>query len=91
VTGRATFAGKPVPLFSPTPEGKRIRSYAYVERETGTGWSPVAGVATRANGSFQLFVPANKLGARYRAIVPGPNLGTTLAPDGASAPVPSAR
>jgi hypothetical protein len=91
VTGRATFAGKPVPLFSQTPGGKRIRSYAYVERETGTGWSPVAGAATKANGSFQLFVPANKLGTRYRAIVPGPNLGTALAPDAASAPVPSAR
>ena len=91
VTGRATFAGKAVPLFSPTPEGKRIRSYAYVERETASGWGPVAGVATKANGSFQLFVPAGKLGARYRAIVPGPNIGTTLAPDAASPAIPSAR
>jgi hypothetical protein len=91
VTGRATFAGKAVPLFSPTPEGKRIRSYAYLERETAAGWGPVAGVATKANGSFQLFVPAGKLGTRYRAIVPGPNIGTTLAPDAASPPVPSSR
>jgi hypothetical protein len=91
VTGRALFGGRAVPLFSPTPEGKRIRSYAYVERETAAGWSQVAGVTTKANGSFQLFIPAGKLGARYRAIVPGPNIGTTLAPDAASPPVPSAR
>jgi 1,4-alpha-glucan branching enzyme len=80
-----------VPLFSPTPEGKRIRSYAYVERETATGWGQIAGVATKANGSYALFVPKAKLGARYRVLVPGPNVGTTLAPDAASAPVPSAR
>ena len=91
VTGLATFAGRPVPLFSPTPEGKRIRSYAYVDRATTSGWSRIAGVATRANGSFRLFVPAGKLGARYRAVLPGPNIGTTLAPDTVSAPVPSSR
>jgi hypothetical protein len=91
VTGRATFGGRPVPLFSPTPEGKRIRSFAYVERETGAGWGRTAGVATKADGSFQLFIPAGRLGARYRAIVPGPNIGTILAPDAASAPVPSSR
>jgi hypothetical protein len=91
ITGRATFAGRPVPLFSPTPEGKRIRSYAYVDRGTTSGWSRIAGVATRADGTFRLFIPAGKLGARYRALLPGPNIGTTLAPDVASAPVPSSR
>ena len=69
------------PALSPTPEGKRIRSYAYVDRATASGWSRIAGVATRADGSFRLFVPPGKLGARYRAILPGPNVGTTLAPD----------
>lgn len=91
VSGSATFAGRPVPLFSPTPEGKRIRSFAYVDRAAGGGWSRIAGVATRADGSFRLFVPKEKLGARYRVVLPGPNLGTTLAPDTASAPAPSAR
>ena len=91
VSGRATFAGRPVPLFSPTPEGKRIRSYAYIDRETTSGWSRIAGVATRADGTFRLFIPAGKLGARYRAVLPGPNIGTTLAPDVASVPVPSSR
>jgi hypothetical protein len=91
LTGRATFAGQPVPLFSPTPEGKRIRSYAYVDRATTSGWSRIAGVATGSDGSFRLFIPAGKLGSRYRAVLPGPNIGTTLAPDAASAPVPSSR
>ena len=91
VSGRAAFAGRAVPLFSPTPEGKRIRSYAYVERATASGWGRIAGVTTRADGTFRLFVAADKLGARYRAILPGPNVGTTLAPDTVSAPVPSSR
>jgi hypothetical protein len=91
VTGRATFAGRAVPLFSPTPEGKRIRSYAYVQRATASGWSPVAGVSTKTDGSFQLFIPKEKLGPRYRAVVPGPNIGTTLAPDAVSPAVLSAR
>jgi hypothetical protein len=91
LTGRATFDGKPVPLFSPTPEGKRIRSFAYVQRKLGAGWGPVAGAATKADGSFRLFVPKQKLGAQYRALVLGPNVGTTLAPDGVSPVVPSAR
>lgn len=91
VTGRATFAGRPVPLYSPTPEGKRIRSYALIDRKTPTGWSRIAGAATRADGTFRLFIPAAKLGASYRALLPGPNLGTTLAPDTASPTVPSSR
>ncbi len=91
VSGRATFAGRPVPLYSPTPEGKRIRSYAYIDRATSSGWSRIAGAATRADGTFRLFIPAGKLGARYRAILPGPNIGTTLAPDAVSAAVPSSR
>jgi hypothetical protein len=91
LTGRATFGGKPVPVFSPTPEGKQIRSYAYIQRKAGTGWGPVAGAATKANGSFQLFVPKEKLAARYRALVLGPNVGATLAPDAVSPSVPSAR
>jgi hypothetical protein len=85
VTGRAMFAGRPVPLYSPTPEGKRIRSYAYVDRALGSGWSRISGVATRADGTFRLFVPPARLGSRYRAVLPGPNIGTTLAPDAASA------
>jgi hypothetical protein len=91
LTGSATFAGRPVPLYSPTPEGKRIRSYAYIDRWNGTGWSRVAGAATRANGTFRLFIAARSLAPRYRAVLPGPNIGATLAPDVVSAAVPSSR
>ncbi|MEJ7569378.1 MAG: hypothetical protein WKF41_14065 [Gaiellaceae bacterium] len=91
ITGRATLAGRPVPLYSPTPEGKRIRSFAYIDRQMGSGWSRIAGAATRADGTFRLFVPAGKLATRYRAVLPGPNIGTTLAPDAVSAPVASSR
>jgi hypothetical protein len=89
VTGRATFAGRPVPLYSPTPEGKRIRSYAYVDRAVVSGWSRIGGVATRADGTFRRYVPPQLLGIQYRAVLPGPNIGTTLAPDAASPPVRS--
>ena len=91
LTGRATFAGRAVPLFSPTPEGKRLRSYAYLDRLVGSGWRRIGGVATRADGSFRRLVGASELGSRYRAVVPGPNIGTTLAPDAVSAPIPSSR
>ena len=89
VTGRATFAGRAVPLYSPTPEGKRIRSYAYVDRAVMSGWSRIAGVATRADGTFRRYVPPASLGIQYRAVLPGPNIGTTLAPDAVSPPVRS--
>jgi hypothetical protein len=91
LSGSATFAGRPVPLYSPTPEGKRIRSYAYVDRWNGTGWSRIAGAATRADGTFRLFIGAGAVAARYRVVLPGPNVGATLAPDIVSAAVPSSR
>jgi len=91
LSGRATFAGRAVPLTSPTPEGKRLRSFVYLERLVGGAWKRIAGVATRANGSFRRLLKPSELGSRYRAIVPGPNIGATLAPDAVSASVPSAR
>jgi hypothetical protein len=86
VTGRATFAGRPVPQYSPTPERKLVRSHAYVQRApTANGtWSPLSAVTTQADGSFRLYVPPERLGIFYRALLPGPNIGTTLAPDAAS-------
>ena len=91
LTGTATLAGRPFPLYSPTPEGKRIRSYVYVDRWTPAGWSRTGGAATRADGTWRLFVPTLRLGMRYRAVAPGPNVGGTLAPDAVSRSVPSSR
>ena len=82
LSGRATFAGSPVPLTSPTPEGKRVRSFVYLDRLAGGSWQRIGGVATRANGTFRRLLKASELGSRYRAVVTGPNIGTTLAPDG---------
>ena len=84
VSGRATFGGRAVPLFSPTPEGRRLRSYAYVDGGSASGWSRISGVATAVNGSFRLLVPSGKRADRYRLVLPGPNVGATLAPDAAA-------
>lgn len=81
LSGHGSFAGRPVPLFSPTPEGKRIRSYVYIDRRNGRGWSRLAGAATRSDGTFRLFVAADAVAPRYRVVLPGPNVGATLAPD----------
>ena len=85
VRGRATFHGRPIPLWSSTPEGKRIRSYAYIDRATATGWRRVGGVRVRADGTFERFVPAGGT-PRFRAVLPGPSITSTVwAPDARSA------
>ncbi len=91
LTGSASYGGRPVPLYSPTPEGKRIRSYVYVDRWTGRVWNRIGGAATRADGTFRFFVAADAVARRYRAVLVGPNVGATLAPDVVSAAVASSR
>jgi hypothetical protein len=85
VRGRATFGGQPVPVWSRTPEGKRVRSYAYIDRMTGSGWRRVGGVAVRADGTFSRFVKAAGRPV-FRAVLRGPNVGASWAPDAASRP-----
>jgi hypothetical protein len=83
VTGSAAFQGTPVTGFSPTPEGKRQREYAYLDCLCGGRWTRMQGVALAADGSFALLVkPRYVGGTAFRAIVPGPNRGTVFAPDG---------
>ena len=84
VRGRATFAGRPIPLWSATPEGKRLRSYAYIDRMTSNGWRRVGGVAVRADGTFRRYVAAAAGHPRFRALLPGPNLKAGWAPDAVS-------
>ena len=92
--GRAAFAGRPVTGFSPTPEGKRGRHYAWVDCFAclgSTGWRRLIGVRTRADGTFRLALRPTWTAARYRVGVNGPNRGSTLAPDAAAvvaAPIP---
>jgi hypothetical protein len=93
--GSATFAGRPVFGFSPTPEGRRLRAVVYVDcfgcPLSPNGWARAIGLFPRApDGAFSLFVRPAWLGTRYRLTIAGPNRGTTLAPD-ARLVVPSAR
>jgi hypothetical protein len=84
LSGRATFRGRAVPLTSPTPEGRRLRTFVFLERFAGGSWRRIGGVAPRANGTFRRAVKPTERGSRYRAILPGPNVGATLAPDAVS-------
>jgi hypothetical protein len=94
--GTASFAGRPVYGFSPTPGGKRLRAVVYVDcfacpLASGGGWARMLGVFPRAPaGSFSLFVRPAWVGTRYRLTIAGPNRGTTLAPD-ARIVIPSGR
>jgi hypothetical protein len=84
VSGRATFAGRPIPLWSATPEGKRIRSYAYIDLAASTAWRRLGGVRVRADGTFARFVATTGT-PRFRAVLPGPNINPAVwAPDAAS-------
>jgi hypothetical protein len=80
--GMADFQGQPVTGSSPTPEGRRVRHYAFVDCLGcgAMGWKRLAGVAPRADGSFRLLLRPTWRGTRYRATVAGPNRGATLAP-----------
>jgi hypothetical protein len=81
--GSAEFQGQPVSGSSPTPEGKRLRHFAFVDC-LGCGgtraWKRLTAVRTRADGSFRLFLRPVWRGSRYRVTVAGPNRRTTLAP-----------
>jgi hypothetical protein len=80
LTGRATFQGRPVTRTTFTLEGKHPRIYVYLDFWTGA-WHRMLGLAPKADGSFSVLVRPSWKGTRYRAIVAGPNIGSTLAPD----------
>ena len=84
LAGVATFQGRPVTGTSPTPAGRRVRHYAYVDCFAcagAGGWKRLLGVATRSDGSFRLFLRPEWQTKRYRVAIAGPNRGTTYAPD----------
>ncbi len=80
LSGSVTLAGRPAPTTSRTPGGKVLRQYVYLDAFRGS-WHRLGGVALRADGTFRRLVPKASEGARYRVLVPGPNVGTTYAPD----------
>jgi hypothetical protein len=81
LSGSATLGGHPVPTTSRTPEGKVLRQYAYLDTFTGGQWKRIGGVVVRKDGTFRRLAPPAGAGRRYRVLVPGPNIGTTYAPD----------
>jgi hypothetical protein len=84
--GRVTFQGRGIHGYTPTPEGRRIRVYAYVDcfgcPAARAAWRRLIAVAPRGpDGTFTLALTPDRQGLRYRISVPGPQLGTTYAPD----------
>jgi len=85
LTGTATFQGHGIFGFSPTTAGTPIRLYAWVDCwrcQGASGWKRLIGVRLAGpNGTFSLFLKPAWQATRYRVTVPGPNRGTTYAPD----------
>jgi len=85
LVGSVTFHGQPVTGFSPTPAGQKQRIYVYIDcfgcPAGRKSWTPMLGVTPRSNGSFKVYLRSSWTGARYRATMVGPNLGTVRAPD----------
>jgi hypothetical protein len=80
--GRATFNGRGVSGRSYTLEGKRPRIYVYLDYYAAGAWRRMLAVAPKANGTFSAFLrPAWQRASRYRATMPGPNVGDSFAPD----------
>ncbi len=85
LSGSASFQGKPVTGYSPTPSGTELRAYVYLDcfgcSADPSGWSAMLGVATKADGSYSVLLRPSWMGSKYRASLEGPNAGATLAPD----------
>ena len=80
--GRATFNGRGVNGRTYTLEGKRPRIYVYLDYYAAGTWRRMLAVAPKANGTFSAFLrPAWQQASRYRAMIPGPNIGAHFAPD----------
>jgi hypothetical protein len=89
LVGRATFHGRPVSGTYRTNAGTPIPLAAQLDCfacpiARGRGWHRFNGVRTRADGSFGSGIRRDWKGKKYRATIVGPNIGTTLAPDGAA-------
>ena len=89
LSGTVSFGGKPIPAKWLTPEGKTVYPFVVFDSLVGGTWTRTGGVAPKADGSFRATVPYTNVGDRFRAIVMGPNIGATYAPDAlAIAPSP---
>jgi hypothetical protein len=74
LSGRATLDEQGLPLTTP-------RSLVYLDALVHGTWRRVSSAELPRSASYRRTIAKEHLGDRYRAIVPGPNLGATLAPD----------
>ena len=84
LTGAAEFGGMPVPDWSRTAGGRRVRTYAYVDcfgcPLAPASWRRLLGAAP-TSGTFAVALTPERRGAQYRVSVTGPNVGASYAPD----------
>jgi hypothetical protein len=79
--GAHTLGGRPLDAF-----GRNV----YIDVLRAGAWFRIMGVLTRPRGFALLIRDSAWRGSRYRALVPGPNIGGDLAPDvTATAPMPA--
>jgi hypothetical protein len=82
LVGRATYHGSPIPLYSRTFAGTRMRVFVYLDGWSGGHWHRLFGVAPRADGSFRRLIPESfATYPRFRATVTGPAIGADITPD----------
>lgn len=85
LAGKAAFQGRPASGFSPTPEGKQMRIFVFLDCVACSagpgGWTRMVGVAPKPDGTFAVLLRPEWSSRRYRATMAGPNRGWTLAPD----------
>lgn len=89
LTGKATFHGRPVAGTYRTNGGALISLAAALDcfgcpAAKGNRWFRFNGVKTAPDGSFGSGLKQAWMGARFRASIVGPNIGSTLAPDAAT-------
>ena len=77
LSGRATFDEKPLPKTSQ-------RRYVYLDSLIRGSWRRVSRVLLPSSGSYAHTVSKKNVGDSYRVVLPGPNFGSTYAPDGSS-------
>jgi hypothetical protein len=84
LSGAAEFGGKPVPDWSRTPEGRRVRTYVHVDcfgcLAAPGSWRRLLAVAPRS-GAFAVALTPERRGTQYRVSLAGPNVGAQYAPD----------
>jgi len=81
LTGKVTYAGKPIPTSSAAPGGVKVREYVFIDQQVAGKWKVVGGVTVKTNGTYEHMLYGGQSGDRFRASVAGPNIGAVYAPD----------